>query len=84
MVLAQYVMEFGSTTTAFSIEECALRCAISMNMSCDSFVFEKNRCNLLSVTNTTGIELIKVAQNKIMPQSSGMKLYVSKHSSRYT
>ena len=81
VVLAQYVMEFGSTLTTHSIEECALTCAMSVNMSCDSFIFEHHQCNLLSVTNTSGIELVHHASTRIMPRSSIMDIYVSKHAS---
>ena len=81
VVLAQYVMEFGSTLTTHSIEECALTCAMSVNMSCDSFIFEHHQCNLLSVTNTSGIELVHHASTRIMPRSSIMDIFVSKHAS---
>ena len=83
VVLAQYVMEFGSTVSAQTIEDCALDCAMSVNMSCDSFLFDNHQCNLLSLTNTTGIELVHHAATRIMPRSSLMDLYVSKHSSKY-
>ena len=83
VVLAQYVMEFGSTLTTHSIEECALTCAMSVNMSCDSFIFEHHLCNLLSVTNTSGIELEHHASTRIMPRSSIMDFYVSKHASKH-
>ena len=75
--------EYGSTLTMKSKAECALECALSVNMSCDSFIYDENQCSLLSITNSTGIELIHRASKRIMPDNSNFQFYVSKFASKF-
>ena len=56
---------------------------MSRVLKIDSFLFDNHQCNLLSLTNTTGIEMVHHTATSIMPRSSLMDLYVSKHSSKY-
>ena len=77
-LLAEYVTKYGSTLTMKSKSECAMQCALSVNMSCDSFIHDGKKCHLLSITNTTGIELMNKAPKRIMPDHQNLEFYVSK------